>query len=776
MSMRAHHSDETESGPDAPSIEGAGLATLAQVSLALRGTGDLGTACAIACSCAVRALGASASRLLRVEARSGALRLIEESGLEAAYQAEPGGPVETVMRSEIALFDDGSVAGLEREIPIWTDPPAALAALPLAAGSMVYGVVLLGFATPRGFGPQDRLFLQTLADELAMTLERFELRGLLAEEQQRVTDLERQMSADGESSSSLMSVVAHEIRTPLTAIKAYTETLLDSLANPHTPRERFLGIINDECDRLTRLVTDILDLSRLEAGQRPLRLSRFELRRIVGEVAASVDALTAPRQIEIEIDIDPQLVVESDADLLRRLYLNLLGNAVKFSPVGGAVRTRVTVSGEDWIGTVEDQGPGIPPDDLPRVFERFFRARQPGDQQVDGTGLGLAIARGIVELHGGRIWVESQPAGGSRFCFSLPLRQMATPAARQIARQIALRPDLRELFDRTAEMVAGAMDAEIVSLMLVDPDRGDLFIVASRGLEGQNLAERRTTMRSGVAGSVAAWGKPVLVNNIETDRRFLRLNHPQYTTKSLLSVPLRVEGEVLGVLNVNNKVSGAAFDEDDLALIVALVERVGSAVERTYAYPDSGRAVAEALAAVRSLTRMRRDYLLGTRSAVRLSRATGRELGMSGAEIDTLGFAAAIHDVGMTRLQDRIVLAPRPLGEDERRDLIQHPEMSVEIMRPLEDMGTVRELILGHHERWDGSGYPQGAVGVQIPLGCRVLAAVDAWESMTAGRPYRAPRRRDDAIAELRREAGRQFDPDVVDALIRVLEREGNAS
>jgi HD-GYP domain-containing protein (c-di-GMP phosphodiesterase class II) len=353
---------------------------------------------------------------------------------------------------------------------------------------------------------------------------------------------------------------------------------------------------------------------------------------------------------------------------------------------------------------------------------------------------------------------------------------MASPAARRIARQIAMRPDLRELFDQTAEMVAAAMDAEIVSLMVVDPDRGDLFIAASRGLEGQNLAERRITVRSGVAGSVAAWGKPVLVNNIETDRRFLRLNHPQYSTKSLLSVPLRVEGEVLGVLNVNNKVSGAEFDDHDLALLVALVERVGGAVERTYAYPDSGRAVAEALEAVRSLTRLRRDYMLGTRSVVRLSRATARELGMGSPEIDALGFAAAIHDVGMTRLNDQLLQAPRALREDERRELAQHPEMSVEIIRPLEDLGTVRELILSHHERWDGSGYPHGIAGEDIPLGSRVLAAVDAFESMTAGRPYRAARRRDEAITELKREAGRQFDPVVVDALIRVLLREGGGS
>ncbi|HKQ56246.1 MAG TPA: HD domain-containing phosphohydrolase [Candidatus Eisenbacteria bacterium] len=759
---------------DPSSAVGEGLATLAQAALALRSTGDLGTACAIACSCAVRALEGSGSRLLRVDGRSGALRLVEESGVETPYLAEHGGPVEAVMRSEAALYDDGTVGDAPRETLLWTEPPAALATIPLTAGNMIYGVLLLAFATPRRFCAADRLLLQTLGDGLAMALERFELRSMLAEEHQRLTELEHRMSADEESSSNLMSVVAHEIRTPLTAIKAYTETLLDSLSNPHTPRERFLGIINDECDRLTRLVSDILDLSRLEAGQRPLRLSRFDLPRLVQEVATSIDALAQPRQIAIDIAIEAELVVEADTDLLRRLYHNLLSNAVKFSPVGAHVRACATVQGEDIVGTVEDQGHGIPAEDLPRVFERFFRGRQPGSQQVDGTGLGLAIARGIVELHGGRIWAESQPGMGSRFCFTLPRRQMASPSARRIARQIALRPDLRELFDQTAEMVAAAMDAEIVSLMVVDPDRGDLFIVASRGLEGQNLAERRITVRSGVAGSVAAWGKPVLVNNIETDRRFLRLNHPQYSTKSLLSVPLRVENEVLGVLNVNNKVSGAAFDEHDLALMVALVERVGSAVERTYAYPDSGRTVAEALEAVRSLTRLRRDYLLGTRSAVRLARATARELGMNTAEVDTIGFAAAIHDVGMTRLHDRLIQAPRPLKEDERRQVARHPEMSVEIIRPLEDMGTVRDMILGHHERWDGTGYPRGVAGEEIPLGSRVLAAVDAFESMTATRPYRPPRPRDEAIAELRRESGRQFDPRVVDALTRILEREGS--
>jgi len=747
------------------------IGLLAQAMLGLRSTGEPATACAIAGDCARAALGASDYRLLRLEPRSGALRRVDPTGEETRYLPESDGPVEWAMRHEQPVFDEGrNDTATSREPGLWDTPPSSLATVPLVSGGAALGLLLVGFAAPRAFGGTSRIFLQTLGDALALALERTQLRRDLEEERKSVQALEKQRSDGEAASSTLMSVVAHEIRSPLTAIKAYTEAMLDHLSDPHAPRERFLGIINSECDRLGRLVSDVLDLSRLEAGQRPLRLARFDLERLVGETLDSLMPSAMERKITLTPELEAGLVVEADPDLVRRLLINLAGNAIKYSPLSGTVRVVTRVSGDEFLCEIEDHGPGIPPEDLPHVFERFYRARRQRDEEVEGTGLGLAIAHGIVELHGGRIWAQSVEPHGTRLCVGLPLRQLAAPRARRTARRLWGRGDLRELCDGTVDMVAAAMDAEIVSLMLVDPDHGDLFIAAWRGLDGEKLQGRRTAVRAGVAGSVAAWGRPLLVNDIETDRRFSRLNHPQYSTKSLLCVPLSVEGEVVGVVNVNNKISGLPFDDDDLAVLTALVDRVAGAVERAIAHPESPRVVEEALEAVRAVTQLRRDGLLGGRNRVHLARATARQLGMSETEIDLVGYVASIHDLGMTRFREVANHAGK-LDAESRRQIERHPETTLELIRGLEYASAVRDVVLAHHEHWDGTGYPRGLSGADIPQGARILAVVDAYESMTHGRPYRPALPRAQAIEELRREAGRHFDPQVVEAFLLTLGR-----
>jgi len=758
-------------------LPGEALALLAEAVLALRTTSDLGVSWGIANANASRALGASDARLLRIDRRSGALFRYEESGVETPYLAEHGGPVEWVMRNDRPLFDDGCGEGESpRETLLWQSPPAALSTLPLVAGNALWGFLLVAFAAPREMAGPERRFLQALADALALAIERADLVHALAEERARVVDAGRRLAAAQESAAALMSIMAHELRSPLSSIKAYAETLAANLDNSRAPRDRFLGIIDEECDRLATLVTDVHDLSRLEGGEAMLRLMTLSLTEFGRETCATLAEKASRRKVTLVHEQRGEARIQLDPDLVRRAVTNLVENAIEFSPEAGRVTVVFGARSDEWLCSVTDDGPPPPAEDLALVFEGFYRARRQlptGQPSHEGTRIGLAIARSIVQLHGGRMWAELPPDGGTRFNIALPVRQMASPRARRTARQTVGREDLRELFQAIVEMVSATLDTSIVSLVLVDPDRGDLFVAASVGLNPKGVGGRRTTLRSGVAGSVAAWGRPVLVENIETDRRFRRLNHPQYLTKSLLCVPLRVEGEVIGVVNANNKTTGEPFDEDDLALLVALTERVSSAIERACAYPDSRRVVEDALEAVRCMTQLKRDLALGGRHEVKLVRAVARELGMSAADIDVIGYVASIHDVGMVRMAAQTG-HPGFLDPAERSVVSKHPEVSVAILRPLEYLGVVRELILSHHERWDGAGYPRGLAGDAIPLGARILAVVDAWESMTVVRPFRTAREPSEAVAELRREAGGQFDGEVVEALVRVVEREGS--
>lgn len=774
---------ERESAASArPTIPRETVTLIAEAVLALRATSELAVSWDIARQHLGEALGASCARLLRVDRRSGALFLLEDPGVETPYLAEHGGPVEWVMRNDRARFDETFAEDMSRETLLWHEPPVSLATVPLVAGSTAFGFLLVGFSAPHVFNATERLLVQTMADALALSLERSHLRQTLAEERAQSTRLERRLASAQEFSAGLLNLVVTELRSPLSSVKAYSESLDQVPTHARSTRTKFMGVIHEECDRMAQLLTDVSDLSRIEGGECTLRLGAVPLVDLGRSCLDRLSDLARQRGVVLQLE-SSDARVEVDAELMRRAIENLIHNAIEFSPQGATVIVRLEGDEEYWSCAVQDDGPPLPDADLASVFDQFHRARRqapPGSlastRGPNATRLGLAITRGIVELHAGRLWAEQPPAivggpvPGPRFCFRVPVRQTASPRARRVARQALGRPDLQPLFDAIVEMVGATLESSTVSLVLVDPDRGDLFVSASTGHDGASKG-RRTTLRSGVAGAVAAWGHPLLVEDIETDRRFRRLNHPQYNTKSLLSVPMRVEGEVIGVVNASNKLSGEPFDEDDLGLLVMLTERVASAIERACAYPDSERVVDDALDAVRAMTQLKREFALGGRRTVKRARALARKLDLTPAEVDVIGYVASIHDLGMVRFGPETSHANH-LDDEQRRAMRAHPEVSVEILRPLEYLGQVREIVLAHHERWDGRGYPQGLVGDRIPVGARILGVVDAWDSMTSSRPWRKAMSRDEAVAELRREAGRQFDSEVVEVFVDLLGEE----
>ncbi len=242
-----------------------------------------------------------------------------------------------------------------------------------------------------------------------------------------VTDLRRSERLRRE----LVANVSHELRTPLTSIKGFVETLLAGALRDEQHSRRFLEIIEAETNRLTKLVDDLLELSRLEAKGVTFRLQPVDL----GELCARVASRHQPRAeaagVRLEWQVEPGLVVVADPDRVEQVLTNLLDNALKFTPEGGRIHVSVREDGQEACVAVQDTGRGIPPDDLPHVFERFYRADRSRTRSSGGSGLGLAIAKHLVEMQGGRISATSHPGHGSVFAFWLPLvREPLAPAPR----------------------------------------------------------------------------------------------------------------------------------------------------------------------------------------------------------------------------------------------------------------------------------------------------------------------------------------------------------
>lgn len=217
--------------------------------------------------------------------------------------------------------------------------------------------------------------------------------------------------------SDFIAIVSHELRTPLTSIKGYTEMVLDGDAGPVSEEQRdYLGTALTNTDRLVDLVNDLLDLSRIESGRFEVERGRVDIAAVVESALGTLRPLIDAKAQRLSVQMAPGLPpVDGDARRLTQVAVNLISNASKYTPTGGAITVQAIAEGGSMVLRVSDTGAGIHPEDQLHLFERFYRARTAGHHNVTGTGLGLAITRSIVELHGGRILVQSVPGEGSTF-------------------------------------------------------------------------------------------------------------------------------------------------------------------------------------------------------------------------------------------------------------------------------------------------------------------------------------------------------------------------
>jgi len=307
------------------------------------------------------------------------------------------------------VFEHGERAGLGSD----TLPGASALYLPLVGSKGPIGVLAVRPTLATRFLDMEQLhLLEVLANQIALALER----ARLAEEAQQAhvsVETERMRNA-------ILSSVSHDLRTPLATITGAASGLLEEKDQlGPTARHELAKSIYNEAHRLDRLVRNLLDMMRLESGAVQLQKEWHPFEEIVGAALTRLESRLNGHQVRTNFQPDLPLVL-LDGVLMEQVLINLLENALKYAPPSTAIELSATGSGHELVFEVSDRGPGIPAGDERRIFDKFYRA---GPAREGGVGLGLTICRGIIEAHGGRIWVEKRPGGGAVFRFTLPIEQ-----------------------------------------------------------------------------------------------------------------------------------------------------------------------------------------------------------------------------------------------------------------------------------------------------------------------------------------------------------------
>jgi diguanylate cyclase (GGDEF)-like protein/putative nucleotidyltransferase with HDIG domain len=404
-----------------------------------------------------------------------------------------------------------------------------------------------------------------------------------------------------------------------------------------------------------------------------------------------------------------------------------------------SVDVRVSVS----YGIAEWPADGPTKDSLLRhADERLYAMKRSGAGSARGAG--------------------EQPAGDDE-----QRQRDRLACASRLSARLAQLLDPDRIASATVDELYASFRYHLAVVHRIDPDRMLRPVAGAGPLIREMTAFERweQPLDNGVNGRVARTGEPALVHDTSRDPHYLGTDAPD-DTGSELSVPIRVGGEVWGVLNLEH-LHTHAFDADDVVFADLVAAHVGAALDRTRLAGELENTFMTTLAALSDALEHKDAYTAEhAREVEQLAARVGARLGLAEAELRNVRYAALLHDIGKIGIPGEILSKPGKLTEEEFEQIKQHTVIGARMLERIPFFEQVHPLVRSAHERWDGRGYPDGRAGSEIPLGARIICTCDAFHAMTSDRPYRAAMPAGEAIAELRRHAGRQFDPGVVNAVV----------
>ncbi len=341
----------------------------------------------------------------------------------------------------------------------------------------------------------------------------------------------------------------------------------------------------------------------------------------------------------------------------------------------------------------------------------------------------------------------------------------------QIISSFKLNDILQYIVDRVSEL----LDLETCSILLINEKTNNLEIKCSKGLDIDFVDNIHIKLGEGISGWVAQNNEPVLIEDIEKDSRFARKNRGKYSTHSLISVPLQVKSNVVGVININNRKNGKNLTSDDLRFVQNVANEAGIAIENAQLYKNLEDTYIYTISALLAAIDAKDHYTAAhSQHVTKYALAIAREMGWDDNKIAELRQACLLHDIGKIGISDHILVKKGKLTNEEWEEMKTHSVKGAEILEPLPFLNEIIDYVKLHHERFDGRGYPYGYKENNIPVGARIITVADSFDAMVTERPYRYALPFHIAVSELISCSGTQFDPDVVQAFLKILDEKPN--
>jgi putative nucleotidyltransferase with HDIG domain len=319
-----------------------------------------------------------------------------------------------------------------------------------------------------------------------------------------------------------------------------------------------------------------------------------------------------------------------------------------------------------------------------------------------------------------------------------------------------------------------SLRAEASSILLKDKASGDLLFDVATGEAAERVRTIRVPRGQGIAGHVAETGESLLVPDTSQDTRFFKDADKSsgFVTRNIIAVPLVARGEIIGVVEVLNRMGGGTFTQKDLSLLQALAHQSAVAIQNAQLFQDVQESFLATVKALAQAVDAKDSYTAGHSSRVTLyATVIAEELGLDEEQIRRVRLAGLLHDVGKIGIRDSVLGKPGQLTDEEFAIMKSHPSVGGNILKPVAQLADIIPGVVSHHERYDGKGYPQGLRGEDIPLLGRIIGVADAFDAMTSDRVYR-PRLSDEvALGELKKHSGTQFDSRVVKAFLAAYDK-----